>query len=251
MAKVLAPFQIVGTIDDLTFYNTTDGNIVRQKGKSGITKKQFQENPIYDTFKKHNIEFGSCALKSGIFRALVKQFYDQAKEGSFAGRVNKLLFEILEEDTQNEHGKRKLENGLKTKDGKELLLNFEANKTRPLDKTWKTKIKFNWENLNLNSKTVNPEKDINWPEVDANQVHFQLAIVNWNYEKETFETNYSNQITFEKNNIKQTLNWTIETPKEKNLWIAYLCVSFSFKERKKTKLVHKKFNTATILDYKE
>lgn len=251
MAKVIAPFKIIGTLDDLNFYNSTDGNIVRMRGNSGITKKKFQENPIFNTIKNHNKEFGSCAVKSRVFRLLVKPFYDQAKEGSFAGRTNKLLFEILEEDTNNTRGNRKLENGLKTTEGKELLLNFEANKTRPLHKTCKRKIKFNWENKQLNIKTINTEKDINWPEVEANQVHLQMAIANWNYENQTFETNYSNLIILEKNNTKQMLNWNIETPKEKNLWLAYICISFSYKERKKTKLVHKKFNTATILSYIE
>ncbi len=41
MAKVIAPFKISGTLDDLNFYTTNDGNnYVRMKGKTGITKEE-------------------------------------------------------------------------------------------------------------------------------------------------------------------------------------------------------------------
>ena len=109
MAKVIAPFNIVGSLNDMTFYEASNQNLVREKGKSGITKKQFKENPIFGRIWEHGTEFGSCSHKSRIFRLLAKLFYDKAKEVSFAGRVNQLLFEILEEDTINPIGKRKLE----------------------------------------------------------------------------------------------------------------------------------------------
>lgn len=52
MARVIAPFKIVGTLDDLNYYiDQGDVNRVRTKGKTGITKKQFKENPIFQTIK--------------------------------------------------------------------------------------------------------------------------------------------------------------------------------------------------------
>ena len=108
MAKVTAPFEIKGTIDDLNFYKASEQNLVRLKGKPGITKEQFANNPIFNPIIEHGTEFGSCVLKSRVFRLLAKQFYDNAKEVSFAGRVNQLLFEILEEDTTNKKGTNQL-----------------------------------------------------------------------------------------------------------------------------------------------
>ena len=250
MAKVIAPFILKGTLGDISFYSTTEGNIAREKGNPGITKKQFKENPIFDPIRKHGKEFGSVTFKSKAFRSLAKQFYDQAKEMSFVGRVNSLLFEILEEDQQNEKGQRQLEIGLETKDGVDLLPNFEANKTRPLNKVCKQEIKFNWEELNLNITNINPKKDIKWPKTPANIMYIQLAIANWNYKEDKFETQYSNIMRFDKTNESQKLNWNIDTPKELNLWISYICISFAYQERKKIKPVHRKFNTATILSYK-
>ena len=108
MAKLTGQIKIKGTIGDLVFIEDPSKEIyVREKGKSGITKKQFANNEKFNHIREHGTEFGSCVRKSRIFRLLAKQFYDKAKEVSFAGRVNSLLFEILEEDTTNQKGNRK------------------------------------------------------------------------------------------------------------------------------------------------
>ena len=250
MAKVIAPFKIKGTISDITFYNASNQNLAREKGNSGVTKKQFAENKVFDKIRQHSTEFGNCAKKSIIFRQLAKQFYDKAKEVSFAGRVNQLLFEILEEDTTLLIGERKLENGLKIPELDEILVNFEGNKLRPLKKILKKNTTFNWQKNNINLSRINVEEDIIWPEPEANQIHFQIAIANWNYLEDNFETQYSNEIILERANKKNVLSFNLDKLQNKNLWIAYLYIGFSNKERRKTKQLHKKWNTATIIAIK-
>ena len=247
MAKVTAPFEIEGTIDDLNFYKASEQNLVRLKGKPGITKEQFANNPIFNPIIEHGTEFGSCVLKSRVFRLLAKQFYDKAKEVSFAGRVNQLLFEILEEDTTNKKGERKLEIGLLNPELHEILVNFEANKLRPLNKVLNKKITFDWKQNKINLTTINTEKDINWPEPDANRIHIQLAIANWNCKEDQFENHYSNEIILEKNDSEAKLEFKINKLQTKDLWMAYLFIGFSNKERRKIKPLHKKWNTTTII----
>lgn len=247
MAKVIAPFKIKGTFDDLSFYIASDENLVRQKGNSGITKEQFAKNPIFDRIRQQSSEFGSCSQKSKVFRLLAKQFYDKAKEVSFAGRVNKLLVEILQEDTTNTIGERKVENGLQIPELNEILVHFEGNKLRPLKKILKKKITFDWKQNKSNLTSINAEKDILWPDPDANQLHLQIAIANWNCKEDTFENQYSNEIILEKVNTETKIDFKIDHLQTKDLWIAYLFVGFSNKERRKTKLLHKKWNTATII----
>lgn len=247
MAKVTAPFEIEGTIDDLNFYKASEQNLVRLKGKPGITKEQFANNPIFNTIREHGTEFGSCVRKARVFRLLAKQFYDKAKEVSFAGRVNQLLFEILEEDTTNKKGERKLEIGLLNPELHEILVNFEANKLRPLNKVVKKKVEFDWKQNKINLTTINTEKDINWPEPEAIQIHFQIAIANWNCKEDQFENHYSNEIILEKNDSEAKLEFKINKLQTKDLWMAYLFIGFSNKERRKIKPLHKKWNTTTII----
>lgn len=250
MAKIIAPFIIKGTINDVTYYVSSGQNLVREKGKSGITKKQFQENPIFNTIKQQGIEFGSCVKKARTFRLLVKQFFDNAKEVSFAGRVNKLLFEILKEDPKNERGNRKLEEGLLTTDGADLVMGFEANKTRLLKDVLKKKVYFEWQPNELLIKGLSPEKDLNWPQAEANQVHFQVAIANWDCKNDKFENQYSEEKILNKKDKKQNVQLQIAPLQTTNFWIAFLYIGFSNKERKETKLLHKKWNTATCIAYK-
>ena len=247
MAKVSAPFEIIGTLDDLAFYKSSGQNLVREKGKPGITKEQFATSEIFIPIKKHGIEYGYCSLKSRVFRLLAKQFYDRAKEVSFAGRVNKLLFEILEEDTLNQRGERKLEIGLQIPDLDEILLHFEANKLRPLDKVFYKNITFDWHENTINLNSINVDKDINWPEVEANRIHFQLAIANWNCKEDTFENHYSNEIILERSNVESLLEFQLNKLQTKDLWIAFLFIGFSNKERRKIRPLHKKWNTTTII----
>lgn len=48
MAIVIALFKIFGTVDDLNFYIDHDNqNIVRVKGKTGITSEEFNSNPRF------------------------------------------------------------------------------------------------------------------------------------------------------------------------------------------------------------
>ena len=64
MAKVIAPFKIKGTLDDLNFVVTADGtNYVRTKGKTGVTSKAFKNNPIFDRIREQSSDFGYCVKK--------------------------------------------------------------------------------------------------------------------------------------------------------------------------------------------
>lgn len=247
MAKIIAPFKIVGTLDDLNFYEASGQSLVREKSSYRMTKEQFRANANYDRIRHQATEFGSCSKKSIVFRSLAKEFYNKAKEVSFAGRVNKLLFEIVEEDDQNEIGSRKLENGLQKKESNEILIHFEGNKLRPLQQVLKKEINFDWSLNKIDVSTINPEKDINWPEEEANQVHLQLAIANWNYKEDQFENQYSNEIILEKSNFENQLEFRLNELQTQDLWLAFIFVGFSLKERKKTKFLHRKWNTTTII----
>ena len=247
MAKVIAPFKVKGTIDDLSFYIASNENLVRQKGNSGITKEQFAKNPIFNRIRQQSSEFGSCSQKSKVFRLLAKEFYDKAKEVSFAGRVNKLLFEILQEDVTNKIGERKVENGLQIPELEEILVHFEGNILRPLKNVLKKKATFDWKQNKSNLTSINVEKDIYWPEPEANQIHLQVAIANWNCKDDKFENQYSNEIILDKENTEKTIDFKLEKLQTKDLWMAYLFIGFSNKERRNSIPLHKKWNTTTII----
>lgn len=247
MAKVIAPFKITGTLDDINFVVTADGeNYARMKGKTGVTSEQFKNNPIFDRIRHQGTEFGQCSKKSALFRQIANRFNNLSKELSYAGRVNKLLFEILEEDTTQPRGQRTLVEGLKTKDGKKNLVGFESNKLRPLSKVLKIKELHNPNNQTLTLLDFIPEEHLDWPE-EATHVHLAMAMANWDFENETFNTCYSEEIILAKESKKQTMTLKTEIPTGNHLHLTFLFIGFAIQDRKKLKLLHRKNNTTTII----
>jgi hypothetical protein len=249
MAKIIAPFLIKGTIEEINFVVTADGNnYARAKGKTGVTAKEFKNNPVFDRIRNQGQEFGQCAKKSALFRQLAVRFNTLAKDGSVAGRTNKLLFEILQEDTSQPQGKRTLAEGLKTSDGKEFLLFFESNILRPLDKVLKLKQQYSQDNQTIALADFIAKEHLDWPE-EASHVHLASATANWDFENDTFDTCYSNEIIVDKESEKQTITLTTAKPIGNQLHLTFLFIGFAKQERKKYKLLHRKNNTATLIAY--
>ena len=249
MVKIIAPFLIKGTIDDLNFVVTADGkNYARIKGKTGLTSEAFKSNPIFDTIRNHGHEFGHCAKKTVVFRQLASRFNKLAKEGSFAGRANKLLFEILQEDTSQPQGKRTLSEALKTSDAKELLLEFESNRTRPLYKVLKIKEHYNQDKQTVTLTDLSPGDHLDWPQ-EATHVVFASATANWDPENDTFHSCYSQEIILDKESPMQTITLTTAKPQGNNLQLSFLFIGFAIQQRKKFKMLHRKNNTATLIAY--
>lgn len=247
MAKVIAPFQIRGTLDELNFVVTADGNnYVRLKGKTGVTAEEFKNNPIYDPIRSHSQEFAHAVKTAKTFRLLAAPFNALAKDGSYAGRVNKLLLEILAEDRSNPKGQRTVSNGLKTIDGKEALLLFESNKLRPMHQVLKTNVSVKNQTLTLTDFC--PLQDIDWPE-GANQLNLSMLTVNWDIENESFASCYSNEIQLDKTAPKQTIVLSTDKPIANHLQLTFLFIGFAYQQRKKYKLLHRKNNTATLIAY--
>lgn len=248
MAKVIAPFQIVGTIDNFNFVVTADGNnYIRAKGISKLTSKEFNRNSKYDAIRNHGLEFGQCAKKSVVFRQLAQQFNDRAKDGSYAGRVNKILLEILQEDQSQPKGKRSiiaaLDNGNNVA---EILLNFESNKLRPLTTSLKAAYNYDTTNSTLEIKKFNPIQDLDWP-LEATHVHLAVAISNWDYRNDLFSTSYSEESILEKSAIVQDLKLSTVKISDSTVQITFLFIGFAQQVRRKYKMLHRKFNTATII----
>lgn len=247
MAKVIAPFKIVGTLDDLVFYvDQSNTNRVKTKGNPGITSKQFKENPIFDRIRQQGSKMKTATKLSQSFRMVANAFNNRAKDGSFAGRSNKLMLEILNEDTSSPNGENSFEEGIKSEDAITFFEGFEGNKLRPLIKVIKTKWLWNDEAAELTIKKFNPIKNIDWPE-EAEQVHLAIAYGNWNYKERSFNTEYSSEIIIEKDEKPADILLKTEIPNGNEIKLVFLFIGFSIKERKKNKELKRSNNTVSII----
>jgi hypothetical protein len=250
MAKVIAPFKIVGTLDDLNFYiGQNNDNIVRRKGKTGVSSEEFKSNPIFTKVRNHGKEFGCAVKKAQSFRMLAHGYYNRAKDGSFAGRANKLMLEIIQEDNINVIGARTFENGILTLDARTYFLGFEGNRTRPLNKVLKATWDWNETTHQLTLHNFCPKTNIDWPE-EAQQVHLGIAHVHWNYVDGSFETHYSQEVLLKNEEETQTIKLTTdcqEVRKENGIQLVFFFVAFSIQERNKTRELKRINNSVSIV----
>lgn len=251
MAKIIAPFLIKGTLDNLNFVLTADGlNYVRTKRTSFLTKDEFSNNPIYDHIRNHGLEFGQCALKAKVFRQLAAKFNDLAKDGSYAGRVNKILLKILQEDDTQEKGKRTLIAALDNdRSLAQILSGFESNKLRPLSSVLKANYAWNQTTLNFTIENLDILNQLGWPE-EATHIHIAIATAVWDYKNDQFSTNYSEELIFAKDSGIQSFNLYTTPILTNNVVLTFLFLGFAKQEHKKHRMLHRKFNTCTIINCK-
>lgn len=248
MARVIAPFKIVGTLDDLTFYlDQENNNLVKTKGKPGITTKEFLKNPIFTKARNHGKEFGRCSKKSQNFRAVALYFNNRAKDGSYAGRSIKLMLDIKNEDLTSNHGERTVEKGLDSEDARSYFIGFEGNKTRTLSNVLKTKWQWNDELNQLTINKLNPKKHILWPETECDNMHIAIASANWNYLENKFTTVYSEEIILTKEEKPTNIILQTKQPEGNDLKLVFIFIGFSIQDRKKVKELKRINNTVSII----
>ena len=126
MAKQVSPLvKLRGTIDGINFYKGQDGYLAREKG--GVDADRIKNDPKFRLTRLNGLEFGIGGKAAKLFRAAFKAEVGKAGDTRLTSRLQKLMVAILQTDTVNDYGYRKVENGDATK-----LNLFEFNIDTPL-----------------------------------------------------------------------------------------------------------------------
>jgi hypothetical protein len=88
-------------------------------------------------------------------------------------------------------------------------------------------------------------EDIEWPET-ASKLHLAVAQSNWDYINDTFETAYSEEVVFDKED--KTIDITLKPEKLKGdqLVLLFVFIGFSEKYKKTIRPLKRSFNSVTI-----
>lgn len=125
MAKQVSPIvKLKGTIDDLSFYETQDGFLARQKG--GISAERIRTEPNFLRTRLNGQEFSTGAKAGRTFRLAFSTEISKAADNRMGSRLNKLMVAILQTDPVNDFGKRQVQQGDLSK-----LLHFNFNLNVP------------------------------------------------------------------------------------------------------------------------
>lgn len=130
MAKLKSTLAITGTLGDISFYDSQDGIIARQKW--GPDKKRMRNDPSFEAAKDHGQEFGACSKDSALLRRGLRSFIIGASDNRVTSRVNKLMFGVMKLDEVSRRGERRVCRGVTHKNAAGLLEGFDFNIDAPL-----------------------------------------------------------------------------------------------------------------------
>src|SRR5690348_18240556 len=89
MAKLNGILKIEGTLQDMTFYKTQDGHLV--KTKSGVSGDRIANDPAFIRTRENGAEFGSAAKAGKIMRDAFRVLIQSASDNRVTSRVTQLM----------------------------------------------------------------------------------------------------------------------------------------------------------------
>jgi hypothetical protein len=161
MAKLGGILKIEGTLDNMTFYKSKDGHIVRTKG--GVSKDRIQSDPAFARTRENGSEFGASASAGKLLRTSVRSLLMKAKDGRVASRLTQAMTKVKNFDTTSARGERNVFLGLQTPEGKEILKGFNFNNQAVMSTVISTPYTVDVINGEITLTDFNPINDLAFP----------------------------------------------------------------------------------------
>lgn len=130
--------KLIGTIGELTYYESPHGFFVRKTGRNNPDK--IKNSPKFKRTRNNAEEFGQVAKTAGQLRRLMGPTFHKCGVTFMTSRLMSLLHKTMKEDILHEEGERRVIHSLQHAAGQELLTGFEINAEKPLDSVYKGNI---------------------------------------------------------------------------------------------------------------
>lgn len=125
MARLKGLIKLEGTLDDLTFYKTQDGNLVRMKG--GVSGERIANDPAFERTRENGAEFGASASAGRLLRTTLRTLMMNSADNRVTSRLTQVMTQIKNYDTTSARGERSVAVGLTEPAAKQMLKGFDFN----------------------------------------------------------------------------------------------------------------------------
>ena len=125
MAKQQGILPIEGTIDNITFFKTKDGFLVRKKG--GVSASQIAKNPAFQRTRENGAEFGRACKAGKTLRNAFRAPIQNVSDRRMVSRLAQKMMEVIHADKTSDRGLRNVIDGEAS-----LLERFEFNENGTL-----------------------------------------------------------------------------------------------------------------------
>lgn len=209
MGKLDGIIKIQGTLDNLTFYKSADGHLVRTKG--GVSKNRIMNDPAFQRTRENGTEFGHSATAGKMLRTSVGTMLFHAKDRRLSSRLLGIMARIKNLDSNGIRGERHVSEGLTTQEGKLLLKGFDFNAHAALGSVLYLPITLDTATGAVTITDLIPSEQIMSPD-GATHFSMQSAFVNLDFATGVFETTYSPLENHLLNNLPISFTLTPSAP---------------------------------------
>ena len=178
MARQSGLIKIKGTLDNVSFYKTKDGDLARMK--TSVDGDRIANDPAFVRTRENNSEFGSSARSGKLTRDNLRPISMNATDGRVVARMTKIMTQIKNLDTTSVRGARNVGVAMATAQAKALLKGFEFNREAMLSSMLFKPWAVNTTTGVITIAGLVPTLDLIYPE-GATHVSFTGGYANINY----------------------------------------------------------------------
>jgi hypothetical protein len=110
MARQTGLIKIKGTLDNVNFYKTKDGDLARMK--TSVDGTRIANDPAFERTRENNQEFGNAAQAGKLMRDALRPIALNATDGRMVSRLTQLMAQIKNMDVDSPRGQRTVSNGI-------------------------------------------------------------------------------------------------------------------------------------------
>ena len=191
MAKQVGIFPIEGTLENVSFYKSEEGFMVRKKG--GVSKDRIMNDPAYVRTRENLSQFGLNAKAGKLIRGAIPTLLKKGKDPRVSSRLSKLMGEIAKGDHTSARGQKKVAVAAAVPDGLAVLKGFDFNKRAVFKTILDAPYTIDMANGVVKIPAFIPEENLNAAQ-GATHVSLRSGFVSINFETNQTDTAYSHKV---------------------------------------------------------
>ena len=203
MARQNGILKIEGTLENLTFYKTQDGNLV--KTKSGVSSDRIANDPNFQRTRENGAEFGNAATAGKLLRDALRNMMINASDNRVTSRITQVMTLIKNYDSNSIRGERNVGAGIVADDAKAQLKNLNFNSNAIMSAILHKPFTVNTTTGQISITGLKPMDDIVYPE-SATNLTIKGAWLKIDFTANTSELEYTNEVTLPINNTPSDVN---------------------------------------------
>ena len=161
MARNTGILKIQGTLENLTFYKTQDGHLVKTKG--GVSGDKIANDANFARTRENGAEFGMAAGAGKLLRDTLRPLMQSVADNRVVSRVTQLMTQVKNFDTSNDRGERQVSVGFEVDAGKNVFKGVDLNLNAPLTSVFYKSILVDTSTGTVTLSGFTPKSDIYAP----------------------------------------------------------------------------------------